>query len=153
MSAPAGCRAVRRSFVRSMAEIDAIVEFTADAFVRLAIDASLRVAVDVVIEELFTNMVKYGGKSTAMIEIGFEAIETGIEVQLIDRDVEAFDVAKARPVTTDAPLETREPGGLGLHLIHRMVDEIAYQYIAESRESRISFRKTAATHGGSPHPP
>ena len=40
------------------------------------------------------------------------------------------------------PIEQRTPGGLGLHLIKQMVDFIEYQYLEESRTSRITFRKT-----------
>lgn len=142
-----GASASQRSFVRSVAELDSIFEFTADAFARLAIDASLRGAVDFVIEELFTNMVKYSAASKAAVEIAIESIEGGIEVRVTDRDVEKFDVTQMRPVDIDATLEEREPGGLGLHLIRKMVDVISYQYNEQSRESRICFRKTVRTPG------
>jgi sigma-B regulation protein RsbU (phosphoserine phosphatase) len=140
-------RAAQRSFVRSIAELDSIFAFTADAFARLAIDRSLVGAVDFVIEELFTNMVKYNASSKAPIDIDIEPIEAGVEVRLIDRDVDEFDMTRVGPVDIDAPLEEREPGGLGLHLIRKMVDTITYQYSEQTRESRICFRKTVATPG------
>jgi phosphoserine phosphatase len=140
-------RAAQRSFVRSIAELDSIFAFTADAFARLAIAPSLQSAVDFVIEELFTNMVKYSAASKAAIDIDIEPIEAGVEVRLIDRDVDEFDMTQARPVDIDAPLEEREPGGLGLHLIRKMVDAITYEYSEQSRESRICFRKTVSTPG------
>ena len=140
-------RAAQHSFVRSIAELDSIFAFTADAFARLAIAPALQSTVDFVIEELFTNMVKYSAASKAAIDIEIEPIEAGVEVRLIDRDVDEFDVTQARPVDIDAPLEEREPGGLGLHLIRKMVDAISYQYSEQSRESRICFRKTVPTPG------
>jgi len=42
------------------------------------------------------------------------------------------------------PIEQRNPGGLGLHLIRRLVDSMAYEYSQERRQSRITFRKTVA---------
>jgi anti-sigma regulatory factor (Ser/Thr protein kinase) len=140
-------RTAQRWFVRSIGELDAIVAFTADAFARLGIDQSVHAAVDFVIEELFTNMVKYGAASKAAIDIEIELIEAGIEVRMIDRDVDRFDITQARPVDINAPLEEREPGGLGLHLIQKMVDSISYHYSEQYRESRICFRKTVSESG------
>jgi len=133
-----------RAFGRSFASIDAMVAFTAEAFGRLAIDRSLLATVDFVVEELFTNMVKYATGSTRDVRLDVAAIAGGVEVTLTDYDVPPFDVTRAPDVDTAAPIDARRPGGLGLHLIRRMVDAIEYRYDGATRESRTTFRKTAA---------
>jgi len=65
-------------------------------------------------------------------------------VTLTDYDVEPFDVTQAPDADIELPLEQRKPGGLGLHLIRRLVDSIEYEYSRESRQSRTTFRKTRA---------
>ena len=95
-------------------------------------------------EELFTNMVKYAKGSASPVRVEVAAVEGGVEVTLVDRDVERFDPTASPDVDIHAPIEERRPGGLGLHLIRRMVDAIDYRYSDETREGRISFRKTAA---------
>ena len=113
----------RRRSSAASTSIPALVAFTADAFARLAIDARLLPTVDLAVEELFTNMVKYGTGSDAPVQRRrCAAIDGGVEVTLIDHDVEPFDVTRAPDVDIDAPIEEREPGGLGLHLIRRMAD-------------------------------
>ena len=57
--------------------------------------------------------------------------------------MDAFDVTKAPDVDIELPIEQRRPGGLGLHLIRRLLDSIEYEYIKENRQSRITFWKTA----------
>jgi phosphoserine phosphatase len=131
-------------FARRTDALAGLVAFSAEAFERLAIDSRLLPRVDLAVEELFTNMVKYGPGSGGAVEVRLAAIEGGVEVVLIDRDVEPFDVTRAPDVDIERPIEQREPGGLGLHLVRRMADFVGYEYEPSSRESRITVRFTIA---------
>ena len=135
-----------RAFSRGIDSIERIFEFTSDYFARSAIDPRLLPAVDLVVEELFTNMVKHGTRpgSAAEIRIAMATVEGGIEVELVDHGVEKFDMTEAPDVDTTRPIEEREAGGLGLHLIRRLVDSWSYEYTEGRRESRITFTKTLA---------
>lgn len=144
----AAAPALSRSFARSFDAIAPMVAFTAEAFDRLGVDRAHLGTIDFVVEELFTNMVKYAKGSDAPVELALRAIEGGVEVELVDRGVEPFDVTRAPDVDVTAPIDARRPGGLGLHLIRRMVDAIEYRYAEATRESRTTFRKTAAGPGG-----
>jgi anti-sigma regulatory factor (Ser/Thr protein kinase) len=138
-----------RAFPRSFDSLDAIVAFTATFFAGAGIDASLRPAVDLALEELFTNMVKYGGPSRADVDIAMASIPGGVEVTLTDRDAGPFDVTRAPDVDVTRPIEERSPGGLGLHLVRRMLDSIEYDYLPERRQGRTVFRKTLGQGPGS----
>jgi anti-sigma regulatory factor (Ser/Thr protein kinase) len=135
-------------FARSFESLPAIFGFTAAAFARAGIDPGLRQDVDFALEELFTNMVKYSAASRADVRIELTPIEGGVEVTLTDYDVEPFDVTKAPDAEVNLPIEQRHPGGLGLHLIRRLLDSIEYEYSKEHRQSRITFRKTALRRPG-----
>jgi len=132
-----------RTFRRSFDSIQDIFAFTAEVFASEHIEPSLLPSVDLTVEELFTNMVKYTA-STAAVRIDVTKVAGGVEVTLTDYDVEPFDVTQAPDVDINLPIEQRKPGGLGLHLIRRLVDCIRYEYSTESRQSRITFRKTQA---------
>ena len=41
----------------------------------------------------------------------------------------------------DAGLEGRRPGGLGIYLVRRMVDELNYGYESDDRTMRITVKK------------
>jgi anti-sigma regulatory factor (Ser/Thr protein kinase) len=133
-----------RMFGRSFDSLPAIVAFTKDVFASERIDPGLRTVVDLAIEELFTNMVKYSTGSKADVRIEMTGIDRGVEVTLIDYDVDRFDVTARPDVDVSLPIEQRKPGGLGLHLIRRLLDSIQYEYTESSRQSRITFRKTGA---------
>ncbi len=137
-----------RSFRRSVDSLAAMVGFTTEAFAAEDVDVALKPPVDFVLEELFTNMVKYGAASAADVRIEVTGIAGGVEVTLIDYDVEPFDVTQSPDVDVGLPIDQREPGGLGLHLIRRLLDSIEYAYSPEQRQSRITFRKTRAAISG-----
>jgi phosphoserine phosphatase len=132
-----------RSFKRSFESIQNIFDFTSEVFDREHIDRGLLPAVDLTLEELFTNMVKYSATSDAAVRVDITTIERGVEVTLTDYDVEPFDVTRAPDADITLPIEKRKPGGLGLHLIRRLVDSVEYEYSKQDRRSRITFRKTA----------
>jgi phosphoserine phosphatase len=133
-----------RSFERSFDSIEEIVAFTAATFADQEIDPELLPAIDFAVEELFTNMVKYSTMSSAAVRIDLARIDGGVQVTLTDYDVEPFDVTRAPDADIELPIEQRKPGGLGLHLIRRLVDSIEYEYSRESRQSRTTIRKTRA---------
>lgn len=128
---------VMRSFKRSFDELEAIFAFT-----RENMNEELARTVDFVLEELFTNVVKYGKQSDSPVRIDIVRVAGGVEVTLIDADAEPFDVTQAPEADIHLPLEQRKPGGLGIHLIRKMVDSIQYRYSADERTSRTTFRKT-----------
>lgn len=126
-----------QSFQRDFKELDKIVRMTEKFFLQAGISPDLRHVVDLAIEELFVNMVAYNTETEQPIEIEMQAYDGGVEVSLTDNDVERFDPTQPRHVDVDAPLEDRNPGGLGVFLVLKMVDAINYQY--RNRQSRITF--------------
>lgn len=132
----------RKSFHRSFAALADIFAFTAAAAQQFKVDKDALGAIDFTIEELFTNMVKYSTMSHAEIDIELSAIADGMKVVLIDHNVDKFDVTDAPDVDVTRPIDERRPGGLGLHLIRRLVNSIEYDYHATSRVSRTTFHKT-----------
>ena len=132
-----------RSFKRTLEALEEIFAYTAEIFSSQQLDARLLPVVDLTLEELFTNMVKYSPTSDAAVRLDLSRVPGGVEVTLTDPGVEFFDVTRSGEVDVSLPIEQRTPGGLGLHLIKKMVDFIEYQYLEESRTSRITFRKTA----------
>jgi anti-sigma regulatory factor (Ser/Thr protein kinase) len=67
-------------------------------------------------------------------------------MQLIDTGVDPFDPASLDTVNVDAPLEERVPGGLGIHLVRALVDDLAYAYA--DREMKVTVTKRLPTADG-----
>ena len=73
------------------------------------------------------------------VRLDVATADGGVAVTLTDFDVDEFDVTAERNVDTAMPLEGRVPGGLGLHLVQLMVDNLEYEY--HERQSTVRFTK------------
>ncbi|MDH3576944.1 MAG: ATP-binding protein [Gammaproteobacteria bacterium] len=130
---------MHRQFARDYDSLTAIYEFAEEILAANEIGEAVRFPVHLAMEELFTNMVKYSPDTDS--EIGVDIVVDGraVTVTLTEDDVDEFDVTQAPDVDIGAPLAERTPGGLGLHLLQNIVDELEYDY--HNRRSRVIFTK------------
>ena len=135
----AGRTTVQQYFPRSFDSLDPIFGFIGDFLVARSLDADLHGPVCFIVEELFTNFVKYnqGGRHDISLSLGHTPDQ--LTVRLTDFEVESFDPTHAPAVDVDKPLGERQPGGLGLHLVRQMADTLQYEYA--DRRSTITFTK------------
>jgi phosphoserine phosphatase len=140
-------RVHRASFARSFDSLAALFSFLGEGMAAegIAPDAAdpsgqpLRNVVEFIAEELFTNMVKYNAAGGGEIAVELERRDGLLECRIIDPDSDRFDVVAAPDVDITAGAESRQPGGLGIHLSRRLADGLDYDY--SGRTSTITFRK------------
>ena len=92
-----------------------------------------------IIEELFTNMVKYSKPSKSEIIVKIERDNGSCLIMMSEEDVDMFDMTRIPDVDVNKPIEDRQPGGLGLFLIRKMVERFDYNYL--NRRSQITIMK------------
>lgn len=131
----------RREFPRKIESLEEIFAFL-EAFANdHEFDDRTVFCINLVVEELFTNMVRHnlGGGDT--VTLGLDHDDEQVFLELIDVDVEPFDESSVDAVPVEAGIDARRPGGLGVHLVRTMVDDLEYDYRIEDRCMRISVRK------------
>jgi serine/threonine-protein kinase RsbW len=97
-------------------------------------------------DEAVTNIIQHGycGKM-GFIEI--ESEQTGPELLIHIRDeAPRFDPTGIPEPDLTLPLEKRPLGGLGMHLIRKYMDQVAYQYTTDGR-NHLMLRKKFVTGG------
>jgi phosphoserine phosphatase len=135
----AGRTTVQRYFARSLDSLDPIFRFVGDFIAARSLDSELHMPVCFIIEELFTNFLKYNAESSQDISLSLGHTPEQLTVRITAFDVEPFDVTGAPAVDTTKPLAERQAGGLGLHLVQQMADTLQYEY--SERRSTITFTK------------
>lgn len=119
---------MERSFERDFRALGEVFDFAERFAASHRLDQCLRNSVNLIVEELFTNMVKHNTGGGHPIRIGM-AIEKGrLRIELVDEDVDPWDPTQAPEVDVNRLVEERKPGGLGLHLVRSIADGIEYDY-------------------------
>jgi anti-sigma regulatory factor (Ser/Thr protein kinase) len=106
----------------------------------LDLDPGTSFCLNLAAEEIFANMVRHntvGDSDTVALDVAVE--DERITLRLVDSDVDPWDPEEVPPVDPDAPVESRRPGGLGIHLVKASVDKLVYEY--EDRQMQVTVVK------------
>ena len=113
---------MQQHFGRNISEMGPIVAFLDEAARDLPLDPNATFVLHMVVEELYTNMVKYNGEGADDILIGVAPEDDSLVIELVDFDSKPFDYSQREEVDVTASLHDRKPGGLGIHLVKRFMD-------------------------------
>ena len=93
------------------------------------LSAHVNNAISLALDEIITNIVEYGyqDQEEHLIELRF-SLEEGQLTLAIEDDGVPFDPLDSESPDTNSSLEERPVGGLGIHLVRNVMDEIVYNY-------------------------
>ena len=96
------------------------------------------------LDELFTNIVSYGFEDEAEHQIKFTLAKTEETLVVkVEDDGTPFNPLEAADPELSRDLDTIDIGGLGIHLVKKMMDDINYQRV-EGRNKLILKKCVAA---------
>jgi serine/threonine-protein kinase RsbW len=116
---------------------------------RHGIDAGVRGDVRLIVEELASNAIAYGGvdggsgdgNGMGQHELSVNIAIAGDLLTLEFRDEGApFDPLSAAPPDLEADIMDRPIGGLGLYLIRQIAEETHYHRVGDANLLRVSLR-------------
>jgi serine/threonine-protein kinase RsbW len=111
------------------AELRRLLEFAEKFAGRCGLPDNERARLLIVLEELFTNTVRYGyadDASDGRIEVALALKAGQIEIDFTD-DAQPFDPLAQGAPEFGPPLGERTVGGLGLHIVRSLVDAACYR--------------------------
>ena len=98
--------------------------------------------VNLVIEEMGTNLIKYGYDDTAVHEIMLRLeIRPGTLLVVIEDDGHEFNPLNAKEPDVNLPAEERALGGLGIHLVRKMAEQVSYERRDERNRLTVEIRR------------
>jgi len=110
--------------------IETVTDFVNEQLEALDCPMRAQMQIDIAIDELFGNIAHYAyspgiGQATVQVDVVEEPLS--VVITFIDNGVPYDPLAKADPDTT-LSVEERDIGGLGIYMVKKSMDEIAYEY-------------------------
>ncbi|MCY4016640.1 MAG: ATP-binding protein [Gammaproteobacteria bacterium] len=122
-------------------ELAAIAERVDEFCGQLGIGPAVAYQVNLSLDELLTNTINYGYADDAPHEIRIDLrVEAGRLTIRIEDDARQFDLSASDPEKADttSSLDERRPGGLGIFLVHEMMDSVNYHWENNRNVVRLS---------------
>lgn len=110
-------------------QLIAISAFVMDAVKESPFDSRQRYAIDLAVDEACSNVIDhaYAGDKQGEIRISLDLTEIGLRI-IIQDDGAPFDPDCVAEPDLTSPLETRCERGLGIYLIHEVMDEASWDF-------------------------
>ena len=87
-----------------------------------------RMEVLLCVEEVLSNVIRHGFPGDGEDEVWLHADLAAGEIKIrIEDNGEAFDPLSYPPPPLDVPLQQRRTGGLGIHLVRKLMDRVTYE--------------------------
>ncbi len=108
--------------------LDEVLIFVDEQLEEVGCSMSNQIVIDTVIEEIFVNIAYYAyggqaGPATVQTEITHDMVE----LTFIDNGEQYDPLAKPDP-DLKIPFSQRKPGGLGIFIVKKSMDEVKYEY-------------------------
>ncbi|MGE5603744.1 MAG: ATP-binding protein [Nitrososphaerales archaeon] len=126
-----------------MSELPVLIEFVETSCSDAGISPDLCFDLTLALEEAASNVIEHGYKGSGG-ELGIVFRVTGGDVTLELRDrARPFKPGKVGRPDESVPLEDRPLGGLGLHLMHQLMDEVYYETLPNGNRLTMIKRGVA----------
>ena len=92
------------------------------------ISESAEFQVNLTLDEIVSNVIRHGWKDGGehQLDVRIFLLEDELRLEVED-DATPFNPLEAPPPDISSPLEERPIGGLGVHLVRQIMDELAYR--------------------------
>lgn len=133
--------AIRISIDSVLADIDVAVERALAFAESIGLPAETGNEIALVLEEVLTNIIRHGHRLEAGHPIAVALTALPEELAIVVEDTAPpFDLFAAPAADIRSPMSERRPGGLGIHLVRRIMNA-GGEYVRTEGKNRLTLRK------------
>jgi serine/threonine-protein kinase RsbW len=129
----------RLALVPDIAEIPRLLDWVEQHCRDAGIGAGMTCKIALALEEATANVINHAFGDVPpphRVEVGLEIAPDRIVAEVVDNGC-PFDPTTAPAPDCTRPLAERDPGGLGLHLMHKMMDRVGYRRTGGENHLRL----------------
>ena len=119
-------RVTERRFDAGEESLDAVIDFTKEMLADKPVPKKVATQILTAVDEIFTNIASYAypeGNGSVWLSVSVD--ENTVRLRFTDSGI-AFDPMQTEDPDVDMPADEREIGGLGIFLVKKTMDRIAY---------------------------
>jgi serine/threonine-protein kinase RsbW len=125
--------------------------FVEEAATALGVDLAVIPNVILAVDEAVSNIITHGYQGQGgVVEIEVSREENALVIRLRD-EATPFDPTNVPPPDLTLPLERRAAGGLGIHLIRRVMDEMTHRLTPQGGNELTLVKKDVGEENGDSH--
>lgn len=110
-----------------MESLSTLVDFVREFLAAEKLSMDIAFDVDLVLEELFTNLVRHG-RGQGEVEVELSRAPGEIRIRLRAPEPSPFDPTAVPRVNVNLAMEERRPGGLGIHFVRELCHIFRYEW-------------------------
>lgn len=119
---------MRKNFDRNILSLEAVFSFLDHFAQKNHFTPTDLNETRLIVEELFSNIVKYSTNSQKKITIDVSLVGSELLLSIVDNNGQSFDFTQSASYNNRQSLTERPIGKLGLHLVKNLTDEIMYEH-------------------------
>ena len=111
-------------------QLDSLMEQVLGFCMQIGVSENILFDIRLAIEEAVTNTIRHGydDRHTHTIRLTTE-LRNGNLILQVEDDAKAFNPLKAPDPDLNLPIEKKQPGGLGIYLIKKVMDDVEYERV------------------------
>ena len=125
-------------FSRNANELPVIFHFLNAVMTENASDLKLLNELKLSVEEIFMNMVRHNKTTNKDIAIRIESYKNSVSITLTDHEDNPFDILDTDEIDFDEYFKQKKFGGLGIHLIKKLMDDLIFDHDAGKTTIKIT---------------
>ncbi len=113
-----------------VSQLEKVIQFIESKLDEINCGMKTRMQIDIAVEEVFVNIAHYAypsGEGFAVIRFDFDLKTKIISIYFLDKGTPYDPLSRGEPDTTLSANE-REIGGLGILMVKKTMDSVAYEY-------------------------
>ena len=110
-----------------MDSLAGLVDFVREFLAAERLSEDVAFDMDLVLEELFTNLVRHG-RGEGSVEVELSRAPGEVRIRLRAAEPSPFDPTAAPRVNVNIPMEERRAGGLGIHFVRELCHIFRYEW-------------------------
>ena len=132
----------RTSFEAQLSLLPSMMHWIHNQLLLIENESIEKMRIELAMEEALVNIISYAyDKQGGMVEINFY-YNPGSEIRFTikDQGVPFNPLLEESDLQTDIPLEERKEGGLGIPMIHKIMDVVEYERQADTNVLKLRKR-------------